>query len=98
MTRKDLETFDPKKLRPGRSWSTMVVRPDGYHECHYFFRDKDGELFTIVGKNHRRCTEEREAWQAIKRAKVQDLKQLSMLPVIGPGQVSESHSQESKIQ
>lgn len=80
MSRKQLDTFDPTKLKPGRSWSTDVVGPKGYWECHYFYRDKDGELFQCITKRHNTGEDERRAWQKLKKAKPTQLKQLA-LPV-----------------
>lgn len=76
MSRKQLEAFDKTKLKPGRSWSTQVVGAKGYHECHYFYRDKDGDLFQCVTRNHNTGENERRAWQNLKRAKPTQLKQL----------------------
>lgn len=76
MSRKQLEQFDPAKLKPGCSKKIETVGVKGYHEFHYFYRDHDGELFTFVGTNHE-GEEKRKAWQKLKRAKVKDLKQLS---------------------
>lgn len=75
MSRKQLEQFDPAKLRPGRCRNFETVGAKGYHKFHYFYRDHDGELFTFVGANE--GEEKRKAWQKLKRAKVKDLKQLS---------------------
>ena len=74
MSRKDLQKFDPSKLRPGRSRNIETVGPDGYHVFYYFYRDKDGELFTHVGPNEGEA--KRKAWQKLKKAKAQELKQL----------------------
>jgi len=79
MSKKDLAKFDPAKLKPGRSWSTEIVRADGYHETHYFYRDRDGELFTTITRNHNTGEEERRAWQKLKRAKPEKLKQLDLI-------------------
>ncbi len=79
MSKKDLYKFKPEKLKPGRSWSTEIVRADGYHETHYFYRDKDGELFATITRNHNTGDQERRAWAKLKRAKVKDLKQLELL-------------------
>jgi len=77
MTRKALDAFDPAKLGKGRSVSFEVRNPQtGYGEHHYFYRDTDGELFTMV--DHRRyvCEQARKNWQKLKHAKPEKLKQL----------------------
>jgi hypothetical protein len=80
MTRKALEAFDPSKLRPGHSASFEVRnKQTGYGEDHYFYRDRDGELFTMVGK-HNACEQARKEWQRLKRAKIRDLVQLKLPP------------------
>jgi len=83
MSRKDLEKFNPDKLKPGRSRNIETVGPKGYHDFYYFYRDHDGELFTFVGPNGK-GEAARKAWQKIKRAKADDLTQLS-LPLSGMG-------------
>jgi hypothetical protein len=84
MSRKQLEKFNPDTLRPGRSRNFETVGPKGYHDFYYFYRDRDGELFTFIGPNGE-GEKQRKVWQKLKRAKPDDLKQTSFIPVIGPG-------------
>ena len=79
MSKKDLEKFKPDKLRPGRSWSTEVVGENGFHRCYYFYRDRDGELFTTITKNHNKGDAEKQAWVKLKRTKPEKLKQLDFM-------------------
>jgi hypothetical protein len=77
MTRKALEAFNPAKLRKGTGKCFEVRNPQtGYGEHHYFYRDRDGELFTIVEHRRDTCEQARKDWQKLKRAKIKDLKQL----------------------
>jgi hypothetical protein len=77
MTRKALEKFDPATLQKGHSASFEVRNQQtGYGEHHYFYRDADGELFTTVHHRLDVCVQERKEWQKLKRAKVEELKQL----------------------
>lgn len=51
MTRKALNAFDHDKLGVGKSRIFEVRNPEtGHGEHHYFYRDDDGELFTVVCK------------------------------------------------
>lgn len=77
MTRKQLEAFDPAKLRNGHSASFETRNPEtGYGEHHYFYRDSDGELFTMVDHRRDACKQARKEWQKLKRANPKQLKQL----------------------
>jgi ribonuclease HI len=81
MTRKALEKFNPAKLRNGHSAVFEVRNPKtGYGEHHYFYRDRDGELFTTVAHRRDECDAARKEWQKLKRAKPTQLKQKSLLP------------------
>jgi hypothetical protein len=79
MSKKDLAKFKPEKLKPGRSFSTTVVGQDGYHRCHFFHRDRDGELFKTITRNHQTGLAELRAWVKIKRAKPSQLKQMDFI-------------------
>lgn len=80
MTRKALEAFDPSKLANGRGKSFEVRNPEtGYGEHHYFYRDKDGELFTMVDHRLDVCENARKEWQRLKRAKPTQFKQISFI-------------------
>jgi len=80
MTRKELEAFDPAKLRNGHSASFETRNLEtGYSEHHYFYRDGDGELFTMVDHRRHVCEEARKEWQKLKRAKLEELKQLDLM-------------------
>jgi hypothetical protein len=82
MTRKQLEAFDPAKLAKGRSAVFEVRNPKThYGEHHYFYRDSDGELFTMVAHRRDTCELARKDWQKLKRAKVEKLKQLELSSV-----------------
>ncbi|SRR6266498_644683 len=86
MTRKALKAFDPAKLKNRhsanfevRNCRCLARRETGYGEHHYFFRDSDGELFTMI--DHRRdvCEQARKEWQKLKRAKPEKLKQIDFM-------------------
>ncbi len=80
MTRKALESFDPSKLRPKHSAVFEVRNPEtGYGERYYFFRDADGELFTIVAHRLDECVRSRKEWQKLKRARPSQFEQGSFL-------------------
>ena len=67
MTRKALEAFKPEKLQKGRREAFEVRnRETGYGEWHYFYRDQDGELFTIVAHRLDTCDDARKDWQKNK--------------------------------
>lgn len=67
MTRKALNAFDPKKLGVGKSRIFEVRNPKtGFGEHHYFYRDKDGELFTVVCKGLNEATRLRDEWMKKK--------------------------------
>ena len=79
MSRKQLEAFNASKLRPGHSKSFEVVNPTtGYHECHYFYRDRGGELFSVVTRNHNTGTAAKNEWLKLKRANPNSLIQMAM--------------------
>jgi hypothetical protein len=81
MTRKALNAFDPAKLRNGRGKVFEVRNPKtGYGEHHYFYRDKDGELFAFIAHRLDECENARKEWQKLKRARPTQLKQKSFLP------------------
>lgn len=68
MSRKALNAFDPSKLKNGRGRSFEVVNPQThYHECHYFYRTLDGELFFVITQNQNKGEQLRKEWQK-KRA------------------------------
>ena len=76
MSRKDLLKFDPAKLPVGRARSFEVVNPTThYHECHYYYRAPDGELFYALTKNRNSGDRERKEWmkarQMVKGAEAQ---------------------------
>lgn len=76
MTRKALEKFDPATLQKGHSACFEVRNQQtGYAERHYFYRDLDGELFTMVHHRRDACENARKEWQKLKRATVEELKQ-----------------------
>ena len=79
MSKKDLEKFKPEKLKPGRTFSTTVVADNGFHRCHFFHRDRDGELFHTITRNHETGRAELRAWLKLKRAKPAQLKQLDFM-------------------
>ena len=69
MSRKESEAFDVSKLRNGAIKCFEVVRPDGYHESHYFYRDHDGELFQVVTRNWNTGNKLQHAWQTAKKSR-----------------------------
>jgi len=79
MSRKDLEKFDPAKLKPGATKLFEVVNPqDHYHEVHYFFRDRDGELLSGVVHGFGAAYKAIGDWKKLKRAKAEDLRQMEL--------------------
>lgn len=90
MSRKDLEKFDPAKLKPGaRKWFEVVNSQTGYHEVHYFCRDRDGELLAGVASNFNTAESEIKSWKKLKHAREKDLKQLSF--VTSPESLFKAH-------
>ena len=79
MSRKELEKFNPEKLKPGATKLIEVVNPQThYHEVHYFFRDHDGELFSGVTHGFRNAHAAIRDWKKLKRAKPDNLKQMPL--------------------
>jgi len=67
MTRKALNAFHPNKLARGRSRIFEVRNPiSGFGEHHYFYRDKDGELFSVVCKGMNEAIRLRDEWKKKK--------------------------------
>jgi len=67
MTRKALNAFNPNKLGIGKARIFEVRNPKtGFKECHYFYRDQDGELFTIVCKSLGEGIRSRDEWKKKK--------------------------------
>lgn len=68
MTRKALNAFDPNKLGVGKSAIFEVRNPmTGFGEHHYFHRDHDGELFTVVCKNMNEAIRLLDEWKKKKQ-------------------------------
>ncbi len=68
MTRKALNAFDPNKLGVGKSRIFEVRNPKtGFGEHHYFHRDEDGELFTVVCKGMNEAVRLRKEWMTKKK-------------------------------
>ena len=68
MTRKALNAFDPNTLGTGKSRIFEVRNPKtGYGEHHYFYRDHDSELFTVVCKGMNDAIRLRDKWRKNKQ-------------------------------
>ena len=69
MSKQELEKFNPEKLKDGREKLIETVNPKThYHEIHYFYRDRDGELFSGVTHGFRNARSEIRNWIKRKRA------------------------------
>lgn len=80
MTRKALNKFDPAKLTKVHTAVFEVRNPEtGFGEHHYFYRDQDGELFTMVAHRRDTCEQARKDWQKLKQAKPEKLRQLELV-------------------
>ena len=72
MTRKALNAFNPNKLGIGKARIFEVRNPiTGFREDHYFYRDEDGELFTVVCKGMNEAISLRDEWKKKKQAIVE---------------------------
>ena len=81
MSRKELEKFNPEKLKPGNTKMIEVVNPQThYHEVHYFCRDHDGELLSGFVNGFRNARTAIADWKKLKHAKAEELKQMEMKP------------------
>lgn len=77
MTRKALDAFKPETLAPGKTKYFTVVNPKThFHECHYYHRDYDGELFYVLTKIQEHGLRELREWLKLKKAQPSQLKQL----------------------
>ena len=79
MSRKDLEKFNPEKLKPGATRMFEVVNPqDHYHEVHYFCRDRDGELLSGVVHGFPAAHKAVADWKKLKHEMSKKFKQMEL--------------------
>ena len=89
MSRKELQTFNPAKLKPGGMKLIEVVDQEThYHKVYYFFRDHDGELLAGVTHGFRNARTAISDWKKLKHANPAELKQMT-LDLVQPGSSAE---------